>query len=369
MYRNPLVRLLLMLLGAWFLLRFCAGVWPPLAGVVTGIALLYAASLWVLRWERPLACSIHQRHGWARAPLAFIARTGKVPYPCSDAGQDSRSSPVLLNTASDLHRAQAALNREVVGYRAIVDPVLQSLFDTLKFREQAPPQAFPPLGVFLFIGPEGLGKQYLAKRTMSQLYDGGPYLSLDVDDYGRGDQQLRDDITTLISRNPKVGIIVENADRASDSFKQWLLKLYREADLSDPHSGKQVRLDGVVLFLLVHLEGKRLDNYAMDTTVQVDRLADASKLPAEVIWFLQVHLFQMPVQDDWLDIVANAMSDECRRHGLDLGRVDPAVMAREVAAVAKQGNFKMLPGRIHRRLATPIKRALTRQASQVDVSE
>jgi hypothetical protein len=55
------------------------------------------------------------------------------------------------------------------------------------------------------------------------------------------------------------------------------------------------------------------------------------------------------------EVVASIIQQECKKYNITLGRVDPAILAREVQVISAQGNFEITPSRVakimHNRLA------------------
>lgn len=108
-----------------------------------------------------------------------------------------------------------------------------------------------PNGVFLFVGPTGVGKSELAKALAEELYGGAPRLFQfnmarysDDDGVARliglklADLDYAGELSTVISRNPHCVIAFEHIERSHRDVAVLLMQIFRDGIVVDGHGTK-----------------------------------------------------------------------------------------------------------------------------------
>jgi hypothetical protein len=63
------------------------------------------------------------------------------------------------------------------------------------------------------------------------------------------------------------------------------------------------------------------------------------------------------------------MEDECRKYNMSLGRVDPAILAREVGVISSHGGFEITPLRVTKLMSHRLSAAVAAKEQLIDLTD
>jgi len=151
------------------------------------------------------------------------------------------------------------LKSEVIGQDDAVEKITKSILrnkaglnDTRK-----------PIGTFLFLGPTGVGKTYLAKKLAENLFTSDrDMIRIDMTEYMEKHSVARlvgappgyvghedgGQLTELVRRNPYSIILLDEIEKAHQDVTNILLQIFEDGILTDSH-GKTVNFKNTVIIM------------------------------------------------------------------------------------------------------------------------
>ena len=166
---------------------------------------------------------------------------------------------ISANERSRLHGLKEYLSSHVIGQETAVEKVTRSILRSragLKDENR-------PIGVFLFVGPTGVGKTLLAKELSKWLFDERRGLiRLDMSEYGEKHNVSRligsppgyagygrgGQLTEAVRRRPYAVVLFDEIEKAHPEVFNTLLQLFDEGHLTDG-SGRTVDFRNTVLIM------------------------------------------------------------------------------------------------------------------------
>lgn len=160
----------------------------------------------------------------------------------------------------DLLELEKALCKRIVGHEDIVGRVCEGLRSGA-----AGLRGTRPLGVFLFLGPTGVGKTELAKAVSDELF-GGAMTRLDMSEFSESHAVSRivgappgyvghesgGQLTESVRRRPYQVILLDEIEKAHLDVWLSLLPLLDEGHLTDSQ-GRRVSFQNTVIFMTSNL--------------------------------------------------------------------------------------------------------------------
>lgn len=182
---------------------------------------------------------------------------------------------ISASEAGRLRGLQQYLSGRVIGQDAAVEKVARAIQRSragLKDENR-------PVGVFLFVGPTGVGKTHLAKELSRWLFDEQRGLiRLDMSEYGEKHNVSRligsppgyvgygegGQLTEAVRRQPYAVVLLDEIEKAHPDVFNTLLQIFDEGRLTDG-SGRKVDFRNTILIMTSNV-GSRA---AVERTVQV----------------------------------------------------------------------------------------------------
>ncbi|MCB1875143.1 MAG: AAA family ATPase [Chromatiales bacterium] len=383
MLNNPLIKTLLLFVGAWFLLTLLKGLWPPLLWIAVILSTALAATLWILEYQRDLAFRLYMDNpvigpfieGVCKLTGRQVPIQGGQSEPVPPAAQttadlqDQRlAPPTKLTNDQDFIGASQYLKKEVRGCDDVIDSLLDGLRNAIRLRGRVGRDlTLPPLASFLLAGREGLGKRYLAERVAAMLYDQGPVTEIDLRDRYDHLQEL----VSAAKRQPNQTLVIENIDAADERFIDKLANLLAGQELMDAESGTPVSFRNTVIFLVSHRPADGFENVTnSQRTMMAGMVSETLGLPPVLVNYLHGYYgFTLPAMMEQAQVVTLLIERECAKYDLTVQRIDAEILAREVKAISDHGAFDIAPGRIAQRLKSVISDAIGDQTHSVSVTQ
>jgi hypothetical protein len=267
---NPVIQTLMLFAGAYIGLNILHEV-TPADKIVTALAGLVVAVIWMAHYERPLLYSLSLKPGIGPVIVALCKMVNEQPPsdPATEAAASGNSpnkpgepdSPkLLLHSSADFASASRQLKETVRGHNDVIEALMDQIRLNVQLRDNSAVQvSLPPIGVFALIGKPGLGKKLLATEIGYKLYKGSSVSLLDVSDPG-----VRGGLLIAEARsNPFTTFVLENFHNCSAAMQEDLLSIVSGAPQVDAKTGSKVSFRNCFFFLLIHRDeefgGNRTD--------------------------------------------------------------------------------------------------------------
>jgi len=202
-----------------------------------------------------------------------------APPPSEKTPDTDAEPPSLSRQAEKIRVLKQGLLGKIRGQRHAVDEVVQSIFECEMFSSHNPKRK-GPLATFLFTGPSGVGKTFLAETCGALL--GREMLIVDMSEYSdnlannkfNGDHGQPAVVTEFVRNNPNGIIVFDEVEKAHINTIHLFLQILDAGRLMDHHIRKEVSFRDAVVIMTTNA-GKSLYE---DSTV-----CDLSGTPRSVI--------------------------------------------------------------------------------------
>ncbi|HUB32972.1 MAG TPA: hypothetical protein VMA31_08085 [Bryobacteraceae bacterium] len=406
MLQNPIIQLILMLLGAYTALH-TAEKYKPADTILLALAAVFVIVLWLSRYSRDKLANLHKTPGVgalidlvlqvsgeppmggavsqpavrpqpaayaaAQQPAARPAATPAVApaAPPPPKPQPTEAEKLLLKYDGDFATAGREIRRRIIGHDDVIRAVIDQIRRSVQLRINSPnASTTSPLGVFIFAGRRGLGKRSLAIEIGSRMFKGGGLALVDVSD----PNVHAGLIVAEALANPYTTFILDKFEAANERMQNDLLSIVSGAPVSDPKTGVRVSFRNTLFFLLIQGTADRIPAPSRQAggtgqTMVVNTLADDLHIDKRLAWSIHgVYPFLLPPLMQQAEIIAALMENSCRKYNLQLGHVDASVLAREVEMATQAGGFELAPPRIEKLLNGRILEAVNAQRPSVAVT-
>ncbi len=199
--------------------------------------------------------------------------------PSAKEYQPDNGDKALSDHVTRIRELKSGLLAKIRGQRHAVDELVQSIFECEMF-SSANEKRKGPLATFLFTGPSGVGKTFLAEQC-GQLLD-RPMLIVDMSEYSdnlsngkfNGDHGQAAVVTGFVRKNPNGIILFDEVEKAHINTIHLFLQILDGGRLMDHQIKKEVSFRDTIIIMTTNA-GKALYE---DSTV-----CDLSATPASVI--------------------------------------------------------------------------------------
>ena len=235
-------------------------------------------------WEAAQKCPVTEREEPQKDQYALGAAMEKAAEKLDVAAPpqepEEPEEPVPLSAqAQKIQQLRQGLLSKVRGQRHAVDEVVRSIFESEMF-SALNPERKGPLATFLFTGPSGVGKTYLASLCGKML--NRKMLVVDMSEYSdnlanlkfNGEHHQPAVVTGFARENPKGIIVFDEVEKAHINTIHLFLQILDGARLMDHEIGQEVSFRDNIIIMTTNA-GKALYE---DTTV-----CDLSATPRSVI--------------------------------------------------------------------------------------
>ena len=165
------------------------------------------------------------------------------------------------------------LRSRVIGQDTALEKIANML--AVQSRKKTDSPSHKPIGVFLAVGPTGVGKTETAKAIaeyMKTLDPGYDFLTFDMSEFydrhtasrlvgsppGYVGSDQPGQLTGPVSANPLRVILFDEIEKADPSVMNVFLQIFDEGRLTDASNGSQARFDKCVIVLTSNLDAEKI---------------------------------------------------------------------------------------------------------------
>jgi len=377
---NPLVQLLsfvLLIVGAFTLLSK-SSVGRVILLLIVVVAVFCVLLSLLVKYQPELAAKVYHSHKAVQAamdPLYHVlalqppAAVGRASNAGGGGSPPAEAPPPPLRFDDpdfDFDAEADELKEMVCGQDAVIDSVMASLDRVymIKSGKETEARTPPPHGIFLFIGPEGVGKIHLAKLLSRTVFNSGSLFRRDMADFTGasaagevlfGGQNGAASMLAAVLKQPYHAVLLENIEQVAPEVLMRLHKALAAGAVIEPNSKSKVSFENCLFIFttaacakpLLELRAK-FDRPAPWLNAARKELVQQSTIPAPLLTLLNdVCALTPPDGMTKAQVLVLLMERECQSQGLELDYVDPDFLAEQVKDMDDAHGFALLtPNRV-----------------------
>lgn len=379
---NPVVRQIMLVVCVASVMWWLAKLSFLVVLILTIVAGVFAVSLWTLRYERAISAAAY-KNAILKPLIDGVCRIAREQPPVEGKSL-AEDEDFALKSREDFDAAKAQMKNYTRGHDDVLERIFRHLTDAVTLRQQrvAAPSIEPPLGAFLLVGSEGVGRRYLARILARMLFRNGGAVILDMDRVGGdpvaeifGGPAVRGSLVEAVRRDPHQVVIIEHFENSPPEVVEQLATIFRTGAGTDLSTGRPISYRNCVFMLTTARCIETLAKMAARQDAPDSWLAQAnhvlemegsfdSKLMASLTDIL---ICRPPDDLVKAEVLVMLMAKECKTYGVELDYVDPEVIASEVLALRDELGFTIAPDRIKRLLRDPLVAASERRMNRMSL--
>lgn len=313
--------------------------------------------LWVIFIVAAGACAIV----WLRRyHPALLIRAYRMPIPkkvidviCKWSGQqvleaelktaeyDPLAENLLPKTNEDFESLKSYLKEEVQGHEEAINALIDELWKGVNLRLRSPGRShLPPICSILFLGPDGLGKKFLATSIGQSFFIQRSFACVDLRGADASSMQLAQLIET-VRVSPHSVLIIENLSLASADVVDLIQRVLVKGDRLGSPDGASVTFQSSVLILVEHAPRDDAFSEFAKSFDSTDAMAlqkkDWLRFPAPFLDVLHPILMPLPTTHGAARICAMQAKRESEKHGMHLEKIAPVKLLEWSDVLLKRG--------------------------------
>ena len=224
----------------------------------------------------------------ASVPVTDTAKQSDNGQSATDITEKNQMpAAALASIVNRTRNIQRTLLESVYGQDHAVNALVSGYFQA-QLMETARPGKGKPQATFLFAGPPGVGKTFLAEKSAEAL--GLPYKRFDMSEYSDKEAAIEfcgsdnvyknakaGNVTGFVAKNPKCVLLFDEIEKAHISVIYLFLQILDAGRIRDNHSDEEVSFSDAVIIFTTNV-GKNL--YDDPTIVNLSALPKKKVLKA-----------------------------------------------------------------------------------------
>lgn len=230
-----------------------------------------------------------ERKNWEQHDVAEL-----IPVTTKDIAQvvsQMTGVPVEKMEKSEVNRLKnmsETIKDEVIGQDAAVDKVVKAIQrNRIGLRDPN-----HPIGVFMFLGPTGVGKTYLAKKLAEEIFgDSNSIIRIDMSEYSESFNTSRllgappgyvgynegGQLTEKVRRKPYSIVLLDEIEKANGKIFNMLLQVLDEGRLTDG-SGRLIDFRNTIIIMTSNAGTRQLKEFGRGIGFQAGGVSDATNM-------------------------------------------------------------------------------------------
>lgn len=257
------------------------------------------------------------------------------------------TTQLTIDERERLRKLPDYLQQRLVGQQEAIDRLVR----TLNLLKSGLMRSDRPIGVFMFVGPSGVGKTLLAKELSKWLFNlSRDIIRIDMSEYGERHNVSRligsppgyvgygegGQLTEAVRRQPYAVILFDEVEKAHHDVLNTMLQIFDEGHLTDG-SGRKVDFRNTIIILTTNIGSRsiaersrvitgfntptKLEFQQRDTSSEYRQAIEQSFSPEFINRIDEIICFRSLDRDDALQIVEIELKDLHQRSqklGIDI---------------------------------------------------
>ncbi|UMM64391.1 hypothetical protein DM15PD_14050 [Aristophania vespae] len=309
------------------------------------LSIVFIGYIYEVSSNRLARLGLRRRRGPLIRLLDFFTKRQVIDHKLSRQHKDARI---------DSGELAAALRARIIGQEKVCEDIAQQLKLRLALKKRT-----GPIGVFLFLGPTGTGKNLLAQQVAHQIER--PCFFIDHN----AEAGLISQIESILKRDAEAIIIIKEALKISSEEQDQLLSLWR-GELSAARLSSSLSHQALFIFTQTIANSLSIDDLDLSTAEKrrmegIKQAREIGIAPELTAYCDRIFLFQ-PLKDyDLARVSALAIEALIKRYGLHIeaGGIDPNIILplirqqrEQDAEIATQDIVRLVEDKIGEALIT-----------------